>query len=147
VGAIVILHAISRPVIVERIRKQPPKVMATDGFLDEKEQSDDDDDDDGVEEVHFYSQEQDSTIVPPKSRKYSHRSDNINSKKKQVVGVRMISDLNDVGGNVSYIDDVSPALLDLSPMAESRSSAAPTPIFDVPSYEHKTSSSHCYKRR
>ena len=40
VGVLIFLHAMSRPVALELMRKKPPKVLAKDGFIDDADQDD-----------------------------------------------------------------------------------------------------------
>jgi len=37
IGVLIFLHAMSRPVALELMRKKPPKVLAKDGFIDDAE--------------------------------------------------------------------------------------------------------------
>lgn len=40
IGALIFLHAMSRPVALELMRKKPPKVFAKDGFIDDADPDD-----------------------------------------------------------------------------------------------------------
>jgi len=40
IGVLIFLHAISRPVALELMRKKPPKVLAKDGFIDDADPDD-----------------------------------------------------------------------------------------------------------
>jgi hypothetical protein len=69
VGVLIFLHAMSRPVALELMRKKPPKVLAKDGFIDDADQ--DDCELDSEEETLVFAMDTSMSVSSPglKSRK------------------------------------------------------------------------------